>query len=50
MNISTQVSIAAIEANAGISFGGLADFDPLSLEGVEGLGGALTRWEQIRFV
>jgi endonuclease G len=50
LNISTQIAIATIESRAGISFGGLADVDPLGQEGVEESSGPLTRFEQIRFL
>jgi len=49
LNHATQVAIANIEARAGISFGGLADVDPLAQEGPELVSGPLTRLEQIRF-
>ena len=50
LNISTQVPISTIEARAGISFGGLADVDPLSTEGVGEPTGPLLFPEQIRFI
>lgn len=50
LNTSTQVSIASIEARAGISFDGLADVDPLSNEGVESPVKPLLYPEQIRFI
>ncbi|MCX5958374.1 MAG: DNA/RNA non-specific endonuclease [Cyanobacteria bacterium] len=50
LNISTQVPISTIESQAGISFGRLADVDPLSTEGVGEPKGPLLFPEQIRFI
>src|SRR5262245_33626160 len=53
LRVATQVSIRAIEARSGISFGRLASVDPLAggEEGVgEGLAIPLQALEQIRFV
>src|SRR5262245_17717949 len=50
LNMSTQVAISTIEAKAGISFGDLADFDPLAQEGVEDPRFPLLYPEQIRFI
>jgi len=50
LNISTQVPISTIESQAGISFGRLADVDPLSTEGVGEPMGPLLFPEQIRFI
>lgn len=50
LNISTQVAISTIEAKAGISFGELADYDPLSQEGAEAPRSPLLYPEQIRFL
>src|SRR5262249_10346811 len=50
LNISTQVAISTIEVKAGISFGELADYDPLSQEGVEAPRSPLLYPEQIRFL
>jgi len=48
---STQVATRAIERRSGLSFGGLADIDPLGA-GIESVGaaGPLEQFEQIRFV
>jgi endonuclease G len=53
LNMSTQVAISTIETierKAGISFGQLADFDPLAQEGVEEPRRPLLHPEQIRFM
>jgi endonuclease G len=50
LNISTQVAISAIESRAGISFGGLADRDPLANEGLADETRALLYPGQIRFI
>jgi endonuclease G len=50
LNMSTQVAISTIEAKAGISFGDLADFDPMSQEGAEVPRSPLLYSEQIRFI
>lgn len=50
LNISTQVPIATIETRAGLSFGGLAEADPLSREVLGGPPGPLLFPEQIRFL
>jgi endonuclease G len=50
LNVSTQVTISAIEAKAGISFGNLAEHDPLSHEGVEAPRTPLLHPGQIRFL
>jgi endonuclease G len=50
LNMSTQVAISTIESRAGISFGDLADFDPLAQEGVEEPRRPLIYPEQIRFM
>ena len=52
LGTATQVSIASIEQKAGLSFGGLADADPLAAdqEAVDGGPPApLLALEQIRF-
>jgi endonuclease G len=49
LNMSTQVAIASIESRTGITFGSLADVDPLGEEGPEVRSGPLTRFEQVRF-
>jgi endonuclease G len=53
LGTATQVSIASIEQKAGVSFGGLADVDPLATdyEAVDGSAPApLLTLEQIRFM
>jgi endonuclease G len=50
LNISTQVPISTIESQAGLSFGRLADVDPLSSESVGEPMGPLLFPEQIRFI
>lgn len=50
LNMSTQVAISTIEAKAGVSFGDLADFDPMSQEGAEAPRSPLLYPEQIRFI
>jgi endonuclease G len=50
LNMSTQVPIASIESRAGVSFGSLADVDPLGQEGPEIPRRPLTGFEQIRFL
>ena len=50
LNILTQVSIATIEAHAGLSFGALADADPLSREGAAVPQRPLLGPEQISFL
>ncbi len=50
LNVSTQVPISTIESRAGMSFGGLADVDPLSNEGVGEPTRPLLHPEQIRFI
>jgi endonuclease G len=49
--VSTQVPISSIEARAGISFGGLAQHDPLggTSEAAFAPGGPLELFDQIRF-
>lgn len=53
LGVATQTALTTIEARAGLSFGGLAAFDPLS-RGHEAVGGAddtvLDLLEQIRFI
>jgi endonuclease G len=50
LNISAQVPISTIESRSGISFGRLAEVDPLSSEGVGEPTGPLLFPEQIRFI
>ena len=50
LNISTQVPISTIESRAGLSFGGLADVDPLANESIGEPRRPLLRPEQIRFI
>jgi endonuclease G, mitochondrial len=50
LNVSTQVPISTIETRAGISFGGLADLDPLANEGPEATMAPLLFPGQIRFI
>lgn len=50
LNFSTQVSIATIEARAGLYFGGLATADPLSREGIGEPSKPLLFPEQIKFL
>lgn len=50
LNVSTQVSLASIEREAGVSFGALTAHDPLGQEGLDAPQRALIAFSQIRFI